>query len=321
MAASAAGARASLLTKCCAVVALAFLVPATKALLVAFVGTQWPCSQPPRLFQHHGVHTHPSRSLSLVAAAVPANTRLAFDAGAAAAAAEAAARNASRHDLELRMLAGAAATCRGQGGGAAARREVLELVEALELLNPTKAPAVAEELLQGDWRLVFASEDVTRSSPFFWAWRKLLEGVEDPVPFTRKAFATDLLSESIFAVTDGIPVKTIGEATQTITEYHLVNRVSLAVFGVGQTMMTTTCQRLPASEEAADFTGHQLSLLVETTQPANSTLPLADSFVFPSEILLGESALVTMSITFLDESLRVVRNAADDQVFVYVRDV
>jgi len=219
------------------------------------------------------------------------------------------------------MLAGAAATCRGQCGSEAARTEVLDLVEALETLNPTKAPASAEELLQGDWRLVFASEDVTRSSPFFWAWRQLLDGVKDPLPLTRDAFATDLLSESIFAVTDGIPVKTIGEATQTITEDQLVNRVSLAVFGVGQTMMTTTCQRLSMSEGADDSAGHQLSLLVETTQPANSSLPVADSFVFPSELLLGDSAVVNMSITFLDESLRVVRNTADNQVFVYVRDV
>ena len=50
-----------------------------------------------------------------------------------------------------------------------------------------------------------------RSSPFFWAFRKALRGVEDPL----KLMGTKMLSDSIFKVTDSIPFKSIGSATQT----------------------------------------------------------------------------------------------------------
>lgn len=48
-------------------------------------------------------------------------------------------------------------------------------VSELEQQNPTPSPAESE-LLKGRWLLVYASEDATRSSPFFWAFRKLLDG-------------------------------------------------------------------------------------------------------------------------------------------------
>mmetsp|Transcript_107075 Transcript_107075/g.302796 ORF Transcript_107075/g.302796 Transcript_107075/m.302796 type:complete len:315 (+) Transcript_107075:69-1013(+) len=237
-------------------------------------------------------------------------------AAAAADAAIAASRAAVRQELRLELLAAAAATCRGQCGSSGAREGALRLVETLEALNPTPAPASDADLLVGEWQLVFASEDVTRSSPFFWAWRQLLRGVADPFPLTRAAFGTEGLAESIFAVTDGIPIKSIGQATQSIRDGRLVNRVGLTVFGVGDTAMTTACTLLDPEEGDGD---DLLRLAVETTQPAASSLPLADAVVFPSGTVLGDAARVVMRISYLDESLRIARNDADGQVFVYVR--
>eukprot|EP00401_Gymnodinium_catenatum_P018047 CAMPEP_0117540540 /NCGR_PEP_ID=MMETSP0784-20121206/43553_1 /TAXON_ID=39447 /ORGANISM="" /LENGTH=274 /DNA_ID=CAMNT_0005337201 /DNA_START=38 /DNA_END=862 /DNA_ORIENTATION=+ len=237
-------------------------------------------------------------------------------AAAAAAAAATAASAAARSELRVELFTAAAATCRGQCGSPAEREGVLQLVEALEGLNPTTVPVCESELLQGDWALVFASEDVTRSSPFFWGWRRLLTGVPDPLPLTRAMFGTDQLSESIFAITDGLPMKTVGAATQHIRDGELVNRVTLNIFGLGEAKITTTCAYNPAENDRT-----ALDLAIKTTQAVNSSLPLADTVKFPSKLLLGENANVVMHVTYLDESLRVSRNLADGQFFVYARVV
>jgi len=220
---------------------------------------------------------------------------------------------AARKEVRLRLLAASAATCRGQCGTDAAREGALQLVKAMEALNPTLEPSKQQGFLEGTWRLIFASEDVTRSSPFFWGWRQMLKGVPDPSPISRSLLGTQDLSESIFAFTDGIPLKTIGEATQTLINGKMVNRVAVEVFGAGKTMMTTTSRY----EASAD--GSELIITVETTQAVDNTLPFADQVVFPSESFLGENAKVRVRITYLDEDLRIFRNEEDDQVFVYIK--
>ena len=225
------------------------------------------------------------------------------------AAAAAAGTAAARREVRLRLLAAAASTCRGQCGSDADRQDVLQLVKALEALNPTTEPG---RLLEGNWKLIFASEDLTRSSPFFWGWRKMLEGIPDPSPLSRALFGTEELSESIFAFTDGIPLKSIGEVTQSLFNGQMVNRVAVEIWGVGKTMMTTTCRYMQADNPA------ELMVTVETTQAVDNTLPLADQVVFPSESFLGDNARLRALITYLDEDLRIFRNE-QDQVFVYVR--
>lgn len=220
---------------------------------------------------------------------------------------------AARKEVRLRLLAASAATCRGQCGTDVAREGALQLVKAMEALNPTQEPAKQQGFLEGTWRLIFASEDVTRSSPFFWGWRQMLKGVPDPSPISRSLFGTQDLSESIFAFTDGIPLKTVGEATQSLINGKMVNRVAVEVFGAGKTMMTTT------SRYEASTDGTELLMTVETTQAVDNTLPFADQVVFPSESFLGENAQVRVRITYLDDDLRIFRNEEDDQVFVYIK--
>ncbi|CAE7206530.1 ABCC2 [Symbiodinium sp. CCMP2456] len=192
---------------------------------------------------------------------------------------------------------------RGQCGSEADRQGALQLVKAMEALNPTPEPT--KGLLEGKWRLIFASEDVTRSSPFFWGWRRMLEGIPDPSPLSRALFNTEELSESIFAFTDGIPLKNIGEATQTLYNGQIVNRVAVEIWGLGTTVMTTTCRYMPAEDPS------ELLLTVETTQAVDNTLPLADQVVFPSETFLGDNARLRARVTYLDEDLRIFRNELD----------
>merc|ERR1719160_1334109 len=68
-----------------------------------------------------------------------------------------------------------------------------------------------------EWKLVYSNDDTTRSSPFFWAFRKALGrdnpllNVSNPVLSIMNAASN---ADAIFAITDQIPFKDIGEALQ-----------------------------------------------------------------------------------------------------------
>ncbi len=173
--------------------------------------------------------------------------------------------------------------------------------------------------------LIYASDDVTRSSPFFWAFRR--------------AFPDS--SDQIFGITDMIPapIKMVGPATQTIdvdssarpVTGTLVSRVKVATLGgVATSIMTTRCNVLSA--EGLDG----LCLKVITTKPEDSTIlqklgPLGElvnssSPPFPSgealESAAPGSSEVVMRTTYCDEGLRITRNEdrlAED-VFVWKRN-
>lgn len=111
------------------------------------------------------------------------------------------------------------------------RTIVRELEEKAEDVGIGQASAVSG-LLAGEWELLYSPEDVTRSSPFFWAFRQ--------------AFPEQ--SDEIFAITDAIPapLKEVGpafqeielnEGTQTGT---FVSRVKVATLGGLATSMMTT---------------------------------------------------------------------------------
>jgi len=176
-------------------------------------------------------------------------------------------------------------------------------------------------LLSGEWDLIYASDDITRSSPFFWAFRR--------------AFPDN--SDQIFGITDAIPepIKMVGPATQEIdldssSRGTFVSRVKVATLGgVATSIMTTRATIMGA--EGVDG----LRLKVETTKPEESTIlkklgPLGElissnSQPFPSgealEKVAPGSSEIVMVTTYLDEGLRVTRNKdrSDDDVFVWVR--
>ena len=178
-------------------------------------------------------------------------------------------------------------------------------------------------LMSGEWELIYSSDDVTRSSPFFWAFRR--------------AFPDN--SDQIFGITDFIPapIKEVGPATQTIevdsasrpVTGTLVSRVRVATLGGAATsIMTTRCTVLAA--DGLDG----LRLRVDTTKPEESTVlkklgPLGEAISsnsppFPSGDALEQAAPgsseVGLRTTYCDEGLRVTRN--DDRmgdVFVWKR--
>lgn len=162
---------------------------------------------------------------------------------------------------------------------------------------------------------------MTRSSPFFWAFKK--------------AFPDN--ADQIFGITDAIPspIKDVGPAIQTIEMNEngvgtLVSRVKVATLNGLATSMMTTRAKIIGTE---GYDG--LELQVETTQPEESTIvktllgPLASVVdaslpAFPSgealERIAPGSSRVVMKTTFCDETLRISRDMeAPDGIFVWTR--
>lgn len=210
---------------------------------------------------------------------------------------------AAAGQLKRQLLELAAAGNRGQTSDSALKQRCEELIRCLEERNPTEEPA-RSALLEGQWRLVYATEDPTRCSPFFWALRQRMRGVEDPNPISRLLFGGSNLLDNTLAFTDRVPIKTVGLATQNLEAGTLVNQVVVGVFPTGESKMTTTCQYAPDAGEP-----NALRISVEKTQVLGASVAatLLDQISFPSGEFLGEDAICRMVVTYLDETLRIVR--------------
>lgn len=183
-------------------------------------------------------------------------------------------------------------------------------------------------LLNGEWELLYASTDVTRSSPFFWAFRK--------------AF-TDSTVDQIYDITDRIPspIKDLGPAFQRIDYAYtgngnnasgkFVSQVKVATLnGIASSIMTTRGTIIGL--DGIDG----IKIKIDTTKPEKSTLlstlfgPLGDVFnenlpAFPSgdvlERFLPKSSEVILRTTYCDETIRISRNneRLNDEFFIFQR--
>lgn len=198
---------------------------------------------------------------------------------------------------------------------------VRDLEEAAETAGIGQASAVSG-LLSGQWELLYCSEDDTRSSPFFWAFRQ--------------AFPEQ--SDQIFGITDAIPapLKEVGPATQTIDfsaatqTGTLVSRVKVATLGGAATSTMTTRATITGTDGVDG-----IRLQIDTTKPEESTVlralgPLGSLIddsapAFPSgqaleQVAPGASQVVVRT-PFCDDGLRISRNDArpDDDFCVWRR--
>merc|ERR1712007_121870 len=149
------------------------------------------------------------------------------------------------------------------------------------------------------------------------ALRRRLKGMRDPNPLSRLLFGGDDLVENTLAFTDAVPIKSVGMATQRLRSGELVNQVNVGVFPTGESEMTTTCSYKPDVSDT-----NLLSITVVKTQVLGASLAasILDQISFPSGEWLGESATFGMRVTYLDESLRIVRDAERETAcFVFSR--
>lgn len=180
--------------------------------------------------------------------------------------------------------------------------------------------------LYGKWLLVYTDDDITRSSPFFWAFRKACKDIAviDPL----RILGTDSFPEAVFKITDSIPFKSIGKAVQTITENQLISQVELSISNLplqGKSLMTTTSFWKCLNSNKSNM----LELTIEKTQVKESTisklLPFIDfDLAFPSgaalEAIKVDSSKVIMQNIYIDSELRISKNILDDKYFVFKRD-
>ena len=202
--------------------------------------------------------------------------------------------------------------------------------------QPTSISKTNSNLLtNGVWELIYTSTDITRSSPFFWAFRRAFSGDDNNT------------SDQIFDITDSIPapLKMVGPATQTIDmeSKTLVSRVKIATLGgIATSIMTTRCDILGSGSNGSGggSDGSKDDLLrirVTSTKPEEATIvtKVLGSFLgeyinsssppFPSgdvlDMVVPGSSEVVIKTTFCDEGLRITRNAdrPKEDVFVWKR--
>jgi hypothetical protein len=192
---------------------------------------------------------------------------------------------------------------------------------------PSASDTDPNHLLSGAWELLYASTDVTRSSPFFWAFRK--------------AFP-EATVEAVFGWTDTIPapLKEIGPAVQDIDvtagppgRGRLISRVQVATLGGAATSLMTTRASILGQVEGDPS---RLRLKIETTKPEQSTLldkllgPLSTALQeqlppFPSgevlERMVPGASEVVLWTTFCDATLRISKNddRPDEEFFIWER--
>mmetsp|Transcript_64102 Transcript_64102/g.119182 ORF Transcript_64102/g.119182 Transcript_64102/m.119182 type:complete len:326 (+) Transcript_64102:62-1039(+) len=221
-------------------------------------------------------------------------------------------------EVQAKLLRLAACCDRGQQGTPGLRRECEAMIAELESSQAAGLwdQSWADQLV-GEWRLVYATEDPTRSSPFFWAFRKAMAGVKDPFP-SRLLFGSEELSDNILTFTDNIPLKSVGVASQSFGNGLLISRVGVRVFLSGESTMTTT-SRYAVKQTDLD---RLLRIGVERTEVVGSSVAasLLQDYEAPTGEWLGDSAEVEARVTFLDDRLRVMRDAARPSAcFVYAR--
>jgi len=227
---------------------------------------------------------------------------------------------------EAEVLKLCALSNRGQGATLAERDDI---DAAIARLAATPG-GYDSSLLNGEWRLVYASEAVTRSSPFFWAFRKATKSAMQPLPLLPPD-----LSEALFAITDGIPFASVGRATQRISGMgaegrggSLVSSVEVAL-RVFDALLPPNVGYVTTSSRLLDMGGGKVRLTVETTEVKDSTWgeipvfgPAFEGVKFPSgdalERVKPGSSSVDMAVAYVSEEMRVTRNE-EGQVFVHVR--
>jgi len=223
--------------------------------------------------------------------------------------------------LVRRLLGLAAASSRGQQESRDGRATMEGLITNLEFMNPTEEPARG---IDGEWVLVYANVEAFRSSPFFWAFQKVLPGGEE-------------LAAQIFKFTAGLPVAgargPFGVIAQTVSleTEELVSEVEMRLFdpffalasGMSGTVVSTASVKVA---EGSD--GDTLLVTPRTTRVRNSNVggALLDQVVVPTSDVLtqaaGGSAAVEaeVTVTYVDSTLQVMRVGENrDQIFVYAK--
>ena len=152
---------------------------------------------------------------------------------------------------EQLLLRVAAATDRGQSATSTQRAHALALIRDLELNQDTTK--VDPTLLNGKWQLVYATEAVYRSSPFFSAFKQSCKSRTTPIGVPSGAIQPgDSLAEAILAITDAIPFYDVGNARQEM-EGILADCFGYSVSDDGQTASSGPSVEVPSDTDSSSL--------------------------------------------------------------------
>lgn len=235
--------------------------------------------------------------------------------------------NDSTNKLIAQLLDACKSSNRGQREGDRYRIEK-ELIPRVEAVN-IPFSSVSEETLQtmlsqrGKETLVYTNDDLTRASPFFWAFAKACQGV-------RVGNDNDI-SKQIFRITDSVPppLKSIGSVEQYFTaEGKLISQIEVKTLAGLSSLMTTT-----SGYKVIDPAAGLVELNVESTKilraKTGKILSILEKIVdkeFPSnlalELVTPGSSTVYFQLTYLDSNTRIIRtkNASrqeDEKIFIF----
>jgi len=170
----------------------------------------------------------------------------------------------------------------------------------------------------------YSSDDATRSSPFFWAIKNLIDNKE--------------ISQNIFSLTDSIPFKDVGMSIQDITVDSIVSEVDITIGRTTkkngssrsggtlalpsfQSTMTTTSSYVAINDKTIELTVGKTQIKKSTLQALIPFLPF-DDLIFPVEDVFNQlkpySSVVRLNINYLDDDIRICRTE-DREVFVFTR--
>ena len=207
---------------------------------------------------------------------------------------------------------------RADGRGSALR--IYKLID--EILAQPAPKTSDDEPLVGGWTLLYTDDEPTRSSPFFWAFKKAFGDKPIPVSFAGK----NNFADGVFAITDSLPpsLKKIGSAMQFVSaDGNLISQVEI-VSPIGTSLMTTT-SRWSRTSGVVELRVLKTQIL-ESTIARMLNLPSSNPLIssgFPSgaalEIVSPGSSTVSMELLYIDETMRISRNPADDKLFLYER--
>jgi hypothetical protein len=152
----------------------------------------------------------------------------------------------ARREKEARLLRLCALTDRGQRCAPGDRSRINSLIADLD----TEAPETDATGLNGRWRLVYASEAVYRSSPFFWAFRQASKAMSTPIGIpSSNVIAGDSIASAIYAITDAIPFYDVGPVVQEIRGVQCIIQCSIDAHAP---MQTDTSDGASEEDEPSD---------------------------------------------------------------------
>ena len=128
----------------------------------------------------------------------------------------------SADETIMKVLQMGSSTGRGEFATVAQKDQVMEWIEALEMVNPTPEPSKKTSLMNGRWELLYSSTQLFRSSPFFMAGRAVCSTPEQGKQY-------DWFCDMHRAA---LAISNIGQVRQVVSDTRLVSEFEVKVGAV-----------------------------------------------------------------------------------------